>query len=253
MKKNLILIAITLFAGVARAQTTAPPTPTPQQVIAELTQAFVDSGVDSTIAAGIAQLWQLSFAGAQVQATLASATRKSLSDFATKESSDIQAVNDNANALQARVAVLEATPAQKPPSYAVPIGYTVRAQATYPAGSSVAPNIVISTGADNGLKLVLGGAGSFYDYVFNVPQAGNYSSSVRVSVSAATTTPLVFHLETPPGTATLSLSYLSTSGNWAVVAGPAIALQAGPQVVRLVVDQPSPLVNQVNWISLTKQ
>ena len=147
--------------------------------------------------------------------------------------------------------------AQGPPGNATPrsssSGYTIHAQASYPIGSSVAPNIVTSSGADNGLKLVLGAAG-FYDYQVNVPQAGNYVLSVRVSSSAPSATPLLLHFEIPAGTPVGgSLSFSGNSGTWVVLTTPAVALQPGEQVIRLVEDQAGAQTFYVNWIGLTQQ
>jgi IPT/TIG domain-containing protein len=133
-------------------------------------------------------------------------------------------------------------------------GYTVHLQASYPIGCSVFPLIVPSPGADNGLKMFLQPAGNFCDYDVNVPQDGNYVFSIRESVAATGTIPVIVHFELPPGTpAGGSISYVPTTTGWAVLSTSVVTLSAGRQVVRLMVDQTVGTGDQVNWIALTKQ
>lgn len=90
------------------------------------------------------------------------------------------------------------------------------------------------------------------DFLVWAPQAGNYSISTHLAVTAGTGTTL-FHFETPVGTKVASSTFTNANGSANFVAGSAaIPLAQGFQTLRIAIDQAVGTAN-FNFITLSKQ
>lgn len=173
--------------------------------------------------------------------------------LAAQGNSSVSAVQN----LQARVGALETAPAPSPspsggigftPRLSLP-GYFINVNAVNVVGSSITPN--------NGSGVLLfggssGGSGSYFDYEINAPSAASYSVTASVAVTSGNAA-MVFHLEAP-GAATSPVTYSPTSSGPVTVNVGTLALQPGPQYLRLFADQASPgVTNWVKWIHLVQQ
>ena len=119
------------------------------------------------------------------------------------------------------------------------------------AGGTYRSNAVdIKACTDTGGGYLVGwtAAGEWLNYTVNVAAAGTYAIDVRLASSGVGGT---FHIEVNGVDKTGTLAVPNTGGwqNWMTVTKTAVALAAGPQVVRVVMDTigPSGSVANFNW------
>lgn len=117
--------------------------------------------------------------------------------------------------------------------------------ANTPVGSSGVVSTAATGDSGGGMKL-LPNPGQWYDYLANVPVAGNYIVSVRMY-----TAPITVHFEYPAG-ANVSGPLVNTGTAQSTIVGTqAFALPAGLVRIRMVIDSGSNAA--IHWFTLTKQ
>jgi hypothetical protein len=120
-------------------------------------------------------------------------------------------------------------------------------------GSSVFPAIAQSAGSSTAAKLYFGGVGARYDYSVCIPAAGNYTLRLRASIGALPSGSYALHLEAN-GINLGSVSITSTvAGTWVMASTTSVALQAGSQILTLVVDVKGTSELVGDWFELVKQ